>query len=107
MYFEWKMDGWNKNKGGGGLYLHLGQNVVIRTDTIIGIFDIENTSMSRLTRHYLAQAEKKGWVINVSQELPKSFIVCEDRRKTVVYISQISPATLRKRTGFMAGLAHP
>ena len=59
MYFEWKMDGWNKNKGGGGLYLHLGQNVVVRTDTIIGIFDIENTSMSRLTRHYLAQAEKK------------------------------------------------
>ena len=48
------MDGWNKNKGGGGLYLHLGQNVVVRTDTIIGIFDIENTSMSRLTRHYLA-----------------------------------------------------
>ena len=107
MYFEWKMDGWNKHKGGGGLYLHLGQNAVVRTDTIIGIFDIENTSMSRLTRHYLAQAEKKGWVINVSQELPKSFIVCEDRRKTVVYISQISPATLRKRTGFMAGLAHP
>ena len=63
MYFEWKMDGWNKNKGGGGLYLHLGQNVVVRTDTIIGIFDIENTSMSRLTRHYLAQAEKKEKVI--------------------------------------------
>ena len=68
---------------------------------------IISSAVEFVTRHYLAQAEKKGWVINVSQELPKSFIVCEDRRKTVVYISQISPATLRKRTGFMAGLAHP
>ena len=53
------------------MYLHLGQSVVVRTATIIGIFDIENTSMSRLTRHYLAQAEKNGRVINVSPELPK------------------------------------
>lgn len=88
------------------MYLHLGQSVVVRTATIIGIFDIENTSMSRLTRHYLAQAEKNGRVINVSPELPKSFIVCEDHKKITVYISQISPATLKKRTGFMAGLAN-
>ena len=88
------------------MYLHLGQSVVVRTATIIGIFDIENTSMSRLTRHYLAQAEKNGRVINVSPELPKSFIVCEDHKKITVYISQISPDTLKKRTGFMAGLAN-
>ena len=88
------------------MYLHLGQNVVVRTATIIGIFDIENTSMSRLTRHYLAQAKKNGRVVNVSLELPKSFIVCEDRKKVTVYISQISPATLRKRTGFMAGISN-
>lgn len=88
------------------MYLHLGQNVVVRTATIIGIFDIENTSMSRLTRHYLAQAEKNGRVVNVSLELPKSFIVCEDHKKVTVYISQISPATLRKRTGFVAGISN-
>ncbi|MDD3193943.1 MAG: DUF370 domain-containing protein [Oscillospiraceae bacterium] len=88
------------------MYLHLGQNVVVRTATVIGIFDIENTSMSKLTRHYLAQAEKNGRVINVSMELPKSFIVCEEDQKIVVYISQISPATLRKRTGFLAEIAN-
>ncbi len=88
------------------MYLHLGQNTVVRTSSVVGIFDIENTSMSRLTRSYLALAEKNGRVVNVSPDLPKSFIVCEENRKITVYISQISPATLRKRTGFMAGLAN-
>lgn len=88
------------------MYLHLGQNVVVRTASVVGIFDIENTSMSRLTRFYLAQAEKNGRVVNVSPELPKSFIVCEENKKITVYISQISPATLRKRTGFMSELSN-
>ena len=87
------------------MYLHLGQNIVVRT-ACVGIFDIDNTSMSRRTRSYLALAEKSGRVVNVSSELPKSFIVCEEDRKITVYISQISPATLRKRTGFIAGLSH-
>ena len=88
------------------MYLHLGQNVVVRTACVVGIFDIENTSMSRLTRSYLAQAEKNGRVVNVSTELPKSFIVCEENQNIPVYIPQISPSTLRKRTGFIAGLSH-
>lgn len=88
------------------MYLHLGQNVVVRTATVIGIFDIENTSMSKLTRHYLTQAQKAGRVVNVSPELPKSFVVCGENEKITVYISQISPATLRKRTGFMEELTN-
>lgn len=59
------------------MYLHLGQDTVVRLDEIIGIFDIENASISRHTKRYLAHAEQKGRVVNVSSELPKSFIVCE------------------------------
>ena len=42
--------------------------------------------------------------MNVSTELPKSFIVCSDeknRGEIVVYISQISCATLKKRSGYV------
>lgn len=77
------------------MYLHLGQNTVITTDKIVGIFDIDNTTVSKKTRDYLSQAENDGKVIYVSGELPKSFIVCEDK---TVYISQISSSTLLKRT---------
>ena len=88
------------------MYLHLGQNTVVRTASVVGIFDIENTSTSRLTRNYLNQAEKSGQVVNVSTELPKSFVVCREGKRTVVYISQISPATLKKRMGYLSELSN-
>ena len=85
------------------MYLHLGQGIVVRSRDIIGIFDIDNTSVSKTTRDYLAVQEKKHRVINVSTELPKSFIVCSDEKNggITVYISQISCATLKKRSGYI------
>ena len=81
------------------MYLHLGQNTVIREDQMIGIFDLEKTTVSKTTREYLAAKQKNGEIANVSMEIPKSFVVCSDRRKaTKVYVSQISTATLLKRT---------
>lgn len=88
------------------MYLHLGQNTVVRTNTIIGIFDIENTSVSKFTRGYLSLAQKTGRVVNVSAELPKSFVVCEEKQTVTVYISQISPVTLKRRAGFIAEIAN-
>lgn len=88
------------------MYLHLGQDTVVRTRDIIGIFDIENTSLARSTRGYLAQAEKKGMVVNVSYEMPKSFVVCVVDGKQSVYISQISSSTLKKRADYIDGIAN-
>lgn len=79
------------------MYLHLGQSTVITTKELIGIFDMDNTTVMKSTRDYLAQAEKNGEVVNVSYELPKSFAVCSDGDGKKVYITQISPATLVKR----------
>ena len=80
------------------MYLHLGSDTVIKISDLVGIFDLDNTTVSKITKDYLARAEKSGRVINVSFELPKSFIVTEDK----VYISNISSATLLKRTEFLA-----
>ena len=52
------------------MYLHLGGDVVVRSSDIIGIFDIENTSVSKLTKEYLGEQEKRHRVITVSPELP-------------------------------------
>ena len=81
------------------MYLHLGQSTVITLNEIIGIFDLDNTTVSKKTRDYLSMAEKEGRVKVVSQELPKSFIVCSsENEKNSVYLSQISTSTLLKRT---------
>lgn len=81
------------------MYLHLGQSTVITTNELIGIFDMDNTTVMKSTRDYLTKAEKSGEVVNVSYELPKSFVVCTDKKNKSkkVYISQISPSTLLKR----------
>lgn len=79
------------------MYLHLGQSTVITHDEIIGIFDLDNTTISKNTRSYLNIAEKERRVLTVSEELPKSFIVCERKGEVKVYLSQISCATLLKR----------
>ena len=89
------------------MYLHLGQETVVRLREVVGIFDMENATISKYTRQFLADAEKGGRVCNVTMELPKSFVVCVDRDGTeTVYISQISSATLLKRGGFVEGLSN-
>lgn len=88
------------------MYLHLGQDTVIRMDNIIGIFDLETSTLSRSTRDYLAAAQKNGLVVNVSPEMPKSFVLCCDKTgKVRIYITQISSTTLLKRTGFTDAIA--
>lgn len=84
------------------MYMHLGENTVVKLDEIVGIFDMDNTTVSKSTRDFLNLSEKRREVINVSYELPKSFIVCSNKRKEKrVYISQISSTTLNKRSGFI------
>ena len=80
------------------MFLHLGNDVLINTKNLIGIFDIEKTSISNHTKDFLTNAEKMKRIVNVSFELPKSFVVCLDEElNETVYISQISAATLKKR----------
>lgn len=80
------------------MYLHLGQDTVINFKNIVGFFDIENTTVTKNTKEFLNKSTKDGKVINVSQEMPRSFIVCLENNREIVYISQISVATLRKRS---------
>jgi hypothetical protein len=80
------------------MYLHLGQDVIVSQKSIIGIFDLENSSQSHITRKFLEKAEKEKRIINVSEELPKSFALCEENGKIKIYISQLSTTTLLKRT---------
>lgn len=79
------------------MYLHLGQDTVVRTDRIVGVFDMDNSTVSKHTKKFLAKAQKENRVVNVSMELPKSFVVCEEQGVLTVYISQLSPSTLLRR----------
>ena len=80
------------------MYLHLGQSVVVPYRDVIGLFDLDNTSSSHLTRKFLERAEKEGRVVPVGDDIPKSVVVCGDKRRgQTVYLSQMATATLLRR----------
>lgn len=86
------------------MILHLGEDVSVRLEDVIGIFDLENTTLSKSTRQFLSDAEKGGRVVCVTSELPKTFVVCmgQDKGETV-YLSQMAAATLKKRAAAFGG----
>lgn len=79
------------------MFLHLGQDTIVNTKDIVGIFDMDTSTVGKPTRDFLNKAQKEGNVINVSFELPKSFVVLKKNGKMTVYISQLSTSTLEKR----------
>ena len=80
------------------MYLHLGKDTIVKKSDIIGIFDLDTSTVSKTTRDYLSNAEKNGRVVNVSSlELPKSFVICRENSSAKIYICQLSPTTLIKR----------
>ncbi len=80
------------------MYLHLGQNVMVRNQDVIGIFDLDNTTWSFRTRRFLEQAEREGRVIPLGEDLPRSFVLADGRDGIpVVYLIPLSPAALSAR----------
>ncbi len=86
------------------MFLHLGSDVVVNMADVIAILDLDVTSTSKITREFLAVAEDEGFVMNVPGDLPKSFVITEIDKKSRVFISPISTATLLKRARSGGGI---
>ncbi len=79
------------------VYLHIGNDYSVEVSDIVGIFDMDNTTIEKCTKTFLEKAEKDGICVYTTYELPKSFIITQKNGKNIVYISQLSAGTLRKR----------
>ena len=80
------------------MYLHLGQNEIVADHRIIGIFDLDKCSTSKRTRDYLSAAEEEGVVLDISGDIPNSFVVCDHPyHPQIVYLSQLNTSTLKHR----------
>lgn len=78
------------------MYLSIGDDFAVREKSIVGIFDLDNTTTSRRTRDFLGAAEKEGQVVPCDQ-LPKSFVIASEYGMSKVYLTALSSATLGKR----------
>lgn len=79
------------------MYIHIGKGTVLNEREIVGIFDLDITSQSHITRKYLSDAEKAGQVVNAAEDIPKSYVVTEEKGARKLYLSQMATSTLLKR----------
>ena len=79
------------------MFLHIGEGKILSKKEIIGIFDLETTSVGKKTREFLRINEKKGNVEYIGYEIPKTYILSNKKDKKKVLITQISTQTLQKR----------
>jgi hypothetical protein len=78
------------------MYLDIGKDFSVRDSSIVGIFDLENTSTSARTREFLNRAEKEGQVVPCD-ELPKSFLLTSEYGMPRVWLTEFNASTLEKR----------
>ena len=78
------------------MYIHIGENKVLRKKDILFVFDMDSSTVSVHTRNYLNKAQREKRVISVSLDLPKSFIVTKDG---LVYLSTFNTSTIVSKIG--------
>ena len=78
------------------MYLSIGNDMAVRESSIIGIFDMDNTSTSKRTREFLAKAEQEGQVVPCD-DLPKSYVLTTEYGFSRVRLTSLSSYTLEKR----------
>lgn len=80
------------------MFIHLGKDYTVNLKNIIAIFDIENTSVSKITREFLVDMSKKNKVIYVNEDIPKSFVLVKEKDDNYIYVSSLASSTLKKRS---------
>ena len=79
------------------MFLHIGKNESIYNRDIIGIFDMEGATLSDITKEFLKKRQESFALINISNDLPKSFTLTYDGMETKAYLSGSSSESLMKR----------
>ncbi len=84
------------------MYINIGGDKFLYSGDIVGVFDFDNTTQSRITRDYLFRCEKENKSENAVTDIPHSFVVTDEK----VYIAQASSQTIKKRIDRMRGISH-
>jgi len=79
------------------MYIHLGRDYVLNDRDIIGIFNLKTTTTSPRGREFLNYAQKNGAVVSLSDELPQCYVLADGAVVDTVYLSELSPAAMRRR----------
>ncbi len=79
------------------MYIHLGSKKSVKDSYIVGIFDLDGEVTTKITGEFLAKAEEGNIVSAAGDDIPRSFVLCSDKKGEEVILSHISSHTLKQR----------
>lgn len=79
------------------MYLHIGNGKSVRQKDIIGIFDLDTATVSKITKDFINKHQKKGALTYYDSDLPRAFILLEEKKESKVRLSRISTSGLKVR----------
>jgi len=79
------------------MLLHIGGDFVIDSNEIVGVFDLDNTTVTKRGAEFINTAYSSGQVVVVDDNLPKSFVIVDRDEGIIIYITSLSVQTLNKR----------
>ena len=78
------------------MYISIGNDMAVRASSVVGVFDMDNTTTSPRTRLFLQKAQKEGLIVPCD-DLPKSYVVTMEYGMTRIYESTLAATTIEKR----------
>ena len=79
------------------MFLHIGNRRSVRKKDIIGIFDLDTATVSKITKDFINKSQKSGEVTYFDSDLPRAFILLDEGGRGRVRLSRISTAGLKIR----------
>ena len=86
------------------MYFHIGNGKSVRDKDIIGIFDLDTSTISKITKKYISEKEKNSLIEYGDYDLPRAFIVTKSRKKEKIILTRISSVGLKQRIDGDPGL---
>ena len=79
------------------MYLHIGNGKSVRRKDIIGIFDLDTATVSKITKNFINKSQKEGKVSYFDSDLPRAFLLLDENGESRIRLSRISTTGLKQR----------
>ena len=79
------------------MYLHIGNGNSVKRKNIIGIFDLDTSTVSKITKDFINKRQKAGALTYLDSDLPRAFILLDEEGESKVRLSRISTSGLKIR----------
>lgn len=81
------------------MYLHIGNGISVKKKDVIGIFDLDTSTVSKTGKDFINKMEKSGRLEYNDFDLPRSFVLIDEGGIAKVKLSRISVQGLKIRAG--------